>query len=149
MNKKGFLRVVEATLAVIIILTVMLLIASQKDVKVSEDLTDILHPILDEIAQNDTFRTRIVIDYNTTLPPSYPNNNLILDEIRDFVGSRIKSDSLNYSASICQLNVVCPLNEVYPVESNEDIFSAERVISSTLNEADSPKRLKLFLWRNG
>jgi hypothetical protein len=147
-NKKGFLRIIEATLAVMIVIGAMLLIASQREIKPSDDLTDLLPPILDEIAQNDVLRRDIIVTYDTSQDPSETTNFAVLEGIESFIASRLDNSRFSHSASICDLYVVCPINEPFPVQSNTDIFSAERVISATLDEADTPKRLKIFLWRN-
>jgi hypothetical protein len=147
-NKKGFLRVIEATIAVLIVLGALLLIASQKETKPPEDLSNLLPPILDEIAQDNDFRRDIVEIYDVSLSPDDDTNFQILENIEIFVGARISNPSLEYSASICDLNVVCPLNEEFPVQSNKDIFAAERAISATLEQVEyNPRRLKIFLWK--
>ena len=66
-NKKGFMRVVEATIAILIILVALVIISSQGVVHEARDFTEILPPLLDEVAQNLTLREEIINNYNESL----------------------------------------------------------------------------------
>jgi hypothetical protein len=146
-NKNGFLRVVEATIAVMIVLGALLLITINRDVKVTDDLTRLIPPILDEIAQNETFRIDILETYDTGKSHTDATNEQVLLSLRDFAEERIRNSALNHSMSVCELNVACPVNGPYPVSSTEDLFTAERVVGATLDQGDTPRRLKMFLWK--
>jgi len=60
MNRKGFMRVVEATLAVVIILGVLVVVSSRQIVSEQKDLGEIIPSLLDEVAKNETLRESII-----------------------------------------------------------------------------------------
>ncbi|MDO8459909.1 MAG: hypothetical protein Q7S74_02265 [Nanoarchaeota archaeon] len=143
-NKKGFLKIVEATIAILIIIGVLLVVVSNRQQKKSQDLTDNLFPILEEMARNQSLRAE-VFQYNTSNGYTEAKNSLVLRNIDAFVGTRIKNKAYNHTVRICNL-VNCPL-QPYPNDAKGDIFAAERVISTNLDETNfSPRKVKIFLW---
>jgi hypothetical protein len=133
-GKKGFMRVVEAVVAILIIFGVLLLIASKTRTGQENNLGGILRPILNEVAHNSTLRQEII-----------ENSSDVLININNMVGKRLNNPALNYSVLICELNDVCSFGSVM---NNKDMFASERIISSTINEADfNPKKVKIYLWR--
>jgi len=147
MDKIGFIRMIEATIAVMIILGALLVISSNKEVGVVRDLTETLPPFLDEVAQDVDKRREIIQDYDTDLDHTQFDNALILEGIEQFLRERIKNDALEIEVRICDLEVVCFLKrEPYP---DTEIFTAERAISATLDPKTnfSPRKLKIFLWK--
>ncbi|MEI6732092.1 MAG: hypothetical protein WCK90_05455, partial [archaeon] len=103
-NKKGWLRIVEATLAVMLILGVLLTMSANKKVVVQNDLTPSINPILEEIASNMTLREIII------------NNSLesqAMSEISAVFNRTIINPNLGYEVKICHLNDSCGLT-TYP-----------------------------------
>ncbi len=136
-NKKGWLRIVEATLAVMLILGVLLTMSANKKVVVQNDLTPSINPILEEIASNMTLREIII------------NNSLesqAMSEISAVFNRTIINPNLGYEVKICHLNDSCGLT-TYPSNAPE-IYSQERLITSTLSTYN-PKKVKIFIWRTG
>lgn len=147
-GKKGFLKIVEATIAVLIIISALLILSARKaQPETNKDLNSLLPPLLDEIARRAELRAEIVYNYNTSLPYNVkPNNQTILD-IENYLKPQITNPGLNFTVRICALEQVCIL-EPYPVENPENIFAAERVVTTTLENPNlEPKKLKIFLWR--
>lgn len=143
-NKNGFLRIVEASIAVLIIFAAILLLLSRRGEITETDFNAILVPILEEIAKNLSLRGEI-LTYNTTNFTAV-GNELIINDLENFVATRITNPSLNYSVVICELTL-CPL-DVYPKNINGNLYSNERVISTNLTESKfSPKKVKVFLWK--
>jgi len=135
MNKKGLIKIVEATVAVIIIFSV-LLIMMNKDSVDSEDLNSLITPILEEIAQNSDYRERIVT-----------NDLTVLDELGGFVGDRIERSYIGHGVEICALKTPCAMNS-FPDSQDGNVYSQERVISTYLgNDVAVSKKVKVFLWR--
>jgi len=132
-NNRGWLRIVEASAAVLIIFSVILLISRQAAIPQSNDLTGTITPILEEIARNSSLREDIITYGNESVP-----------QLREFVGSRIKLHSLNYEVAVCNVDEICSLVS-YPSNTDE-IYTGERIISSTLTSYN-PKKVKIFLWR--
>lgn len=135
-GKRGLLRIVEASIAVLIVLAAILIVSTNKEVKTQSDLSDVLPELLEEIAKNASIRDKIFND----------GQSAILD-IENFLSSRIRNPSLDYAVVICDdINGVCGL-ESYPENADGDLFADERVIGGTIGSGYSPKKLKIYLWK--
>jgi len=145
MNKKGFLRIVEATIAVMIVLGALIIISSNKEVQVGRDIAETLPPFLEEIAENPTLRNNISLVYDLEEDHNESANAFILGSIEEFLRPRINSPALDYKVRVCALENTCFI-EPYP--DAEEIFAAERVISTSISSQEfSPKKLKIFVWK--
>jgi len=134
MNNRGFMRVVEATIAIILVLGSLIILASRQDFEERKDLSEILPQILNEIAHDEGFRRKIVGGEN------------VLGELESFVDDRIENPSLKFEIKICELDDLCSLTEA--PENSKDIYVAERVISTSIEEPRfDPKKVRIFLWR--
>lgn len=135
MNKRGWIRIVEASLAIIIVLGVLLILNTSNRSTSSIDLSEKIPALLDEIASNETLREEIV----GISPEDIPQMEA---KINNLMSKRINNPSLGYVVRICMMDdVFCPLS---PLPEGE-VYAGERIISSTLSEID-PRRLKLFIW---
>ncbi len=146
MNRRGFLRIVEATIAVMIILTALVLLSNNRQDPQERDLSEILPPLLEEIAQNATLRRSIIVSYDLDGDPLSGNNPDVINNLMSFLSQKIPVQTYSFDVRVCAIGVPCPLNP-WPGEA-EDVFSAERVISSSVTEENfSPRKVKIFLWR--
>jgi hypothetical protein len=133
-NQRGWLRIVEASIAILIIFGVLLIITRNSAPQPSStDLASMTIPILTEMANNLTLRDYIVRQGNTSIP-----------ELTTFVGARIKQSSVKYEVNVCDVDSLCALPQ-YPA-GIANVYAGERIVSSTLNEFN-PKKVKIFLWR--
>ena len=114
-NNKGFLKVVEATIAVMLIFGTLLWVTSKTMSGTEGDLGVILNPILKEIADNSSLRLEII-----------KNSSNVLTHLENFVEQRIDNPSLNYSVVRCELNEPCSLGFV-PSGAKGDIFASGKV----------------------
>ncbi len=136
-NRKGLIRIIEASIAILVILTVLIILAAQRNAPESADIGKVLPGILEEIAQDNSLRQEI-IDYSGGAIPV-----IINDTVKDKIGNI----GLGYEIKICDKEDICSLDSI-PEESGGEIFAHERVISATLTDSDfSPKKIKVFLWR--
>ena len=128
-NKRGWIRIFEAVIAVLLILSALLLIYKSQQVVPQESkyVQDWQVEILARIAENDELRNA-TINKETT-----PLNNFIEEMLLP---------NLNFTLKICNLTGPCSM-EFY-VERN--IYVQERIISGTLEEY-SPKKIRFFVWR--
>jgi len=125
-NKKGWIKIVEAFMAIIILASVMLTIyAKQPTRTMNQEVIKIEDSILNEISQNEILRQN-VLDGNEA-------------SINLFVQSKIPAN-LNFTARICGVDDICGL-DVY----RKEVYARERIVSSTLTEY-SPKKVRLFAW---
>ena len=147
-GKRGFLRIVEATMAVLIILGALFVISSKREIDNRSDLTNILRKLLDEVAKNQEMRQNIV-NYNISKDRTDEENEQILVDLGGFLYVRINNPVLDYSISICKSDLPCPIYDQFPVDSPSDIYAAERIITTTQNQDSlgEIKKIKIFVWR--
>ncbi len=137
-NKKGWLRIVEASIAILIIMAVLLIVSQRTIVSTQTDLSNRITPMLEEIAKNVTMREKVINDTNES---DYAETML-----REFIGQRLKDPNIGYDLKICNYQDVCGLN-TYPKDAKGNVYSAGRIISSTLtSEGTGPKKVQIFLW---
>lgn len=126
MNKKGWVRIVEAFIAILLVAGVLLLVYSKQVVRdKDEEIIKIMDGILSEIVNNNHLRQDVM------------NNNT--KNITNFVEGRLPG-FLNFTVRICNIDDICGL-ESYKA----DTYAREKIVSSTLQEYNATK-LKLFVW---
>ena len=130
-DRKAWVRIVEAFLAILIISTALfVLIAKSPAVAdIDEEIYEKQRQILNVISKNDALRNDIVNGDNAEV------NNTISEMI---------SSSWNFETNICDINSVCPKPES-GLELDKQVYSTEVVISSTLTDY-IPKKLRFFVW---
>ena len=128
MNKKAWLRIVEAFIAIILIMGVLFVLYSRTIEKPqkSEDIYKIESSILEEISLNKELRDAVLND-----APGF---------IVDFARERIPS-GLNFTIMICKVEDICNL-DFY----KEEMYASEKVVSSTLEKYE-PKKVRIFMWQ--
>ena len=136
MNKRGWLRIVEASVAIVIILTVLFILSQRaRALQSSEDMTNKAKKILDEIASTHILRESIVLS---------PKSDATKTALNVFLRDRIPNTGISYELRICPLNDVCGKTEY----TSEEVYAAERVISTIVESSGyGPQKIKLFLWR--
>ena len=141
-SRRGWVKIIEASIGALIVIAVLLLVVESRDIQM-RNANPNAYSYLDEIAKNETFRERF-----------FSMSDLeINSEIKLAFDSRIKPSKLNYAFNVCSGDVSCPLPSLSASDSppsGVDIYSAERIISSSLNYVGDfkPKKIKLFLWRS-
>jgi len=144
MQKKGWIRIVEAFIAILLI-TSVLLITISKGYILKEDISSRVYDaqlsILREIELNDGLRVEIVEDI-PTVPEGGINwdDGLFPGDVKDKITSRTPN-YLNCTAKICEINKICVLDDFI----DGDVYAQSVVISAT-SDTYSPKQLKLFCW---
>ncbi len=140
MENKGILRLIEAVLAVLIVIGVLFFISVGTKVQKQEDLTKVITPMLDEIAKNNSIRNDVLV-YNFD---NSAEDNKTLEYLEKFVGRRLGSRALKDKVRICPTLDLCPI-EPYP--GNVEVYAVERIISADATGANfSPRKIKIFLW---
>ena len=131
MNRKGIIRIVEASIAILIVASVLFMTYTRGITEDSPDYSENARDMLEELA-NDVNLRDDVLAYNGG---DVPQN------ILDFIDAR-KSNYLSMSVIICLPNELCGQSEFVG-----DVFSAERIISTNVDSSGfSPKKIRLFLW---
>lgn len=133
MNNKGWLRILEAVIAVLIIISAVLIVVQSKKTQREQAFCNILPSLLEEIAKNESMR-KIILAGDERIVEQYAE-----DKIRD--------PSLVFKAEICNPEEPCILQKSGGLEK-VDICAEQRIISTSQNQTDfSPKKLKVFLFR--
>ena len=135
-NKKAYLRIVEAFIAILLISGVLLFVMKSNNQTSKEEvglrIMKLEGAILQEISGNLTFRNQIL-------------NNQISLSLNAFVENR-KPKNYDFQLAICGLNVACPLppGTKYPDPSKE-IYSNAMAITTNITSYQ-PRQLKIFVW---
>jgi hypothetical protein len=145
-GKRGFLRILEAFVAIAIIAGVLsFLYVTQVQRPDQESARNELIRIILERIQSDN-----VLRGNVLTATSDPLNDNIIN-LESEISKLIPEGELDYHFSICPLNSVCgcgaSIGGGNNCPSDETIFSDEVSISVTLESATlSPKVIRLFIW---
>ncbi len=147
MNKNGWLRIVEAFLAVLIIAGVIIVILAGKagnNSNKEEAIYNLQKTILNEFSNNDDLREAVLnaADSNGDgrINSIYEENEPNYVTIKEFVSARIPA-VFGFEVQICiDINDVCG-----PEEYKPEMYTNEIVVSSTLQDYN-PRKLKLFIW---
>jgi hypothetical protein len=125
-NKRGWIRIVEAFIAVLLVMIVMLSIYSRPAAtNRSDEIQKMISAILDE-ASNDNQLRQEVLDGNSA-------------GVTTFVSERLPN-IMNFTVKICEVEDICNLPDY-----KENVYADERIISATV-KTYNPKKLKLFVW---
>jgi hypothetical protein len=133
-NKRGWIRILEATVAVLIISSVLIIVYSgqPKRADISNEVSDLQKKILRDISSNSNLRSDVI------------NGNYI--PLEEYIKIKIPAH-FDFSLKICELLQPCKLdNDIFVTISNKEIFVEEIIISADLTEYN-PKKVKLFVWR--
>jgi phosphatidylethanolamine-binding protein (PEBP) family uncharacterized protein len=129
MNKRGWLKVLEAVIAIAILIGVLLYIMTTSAPK--KDMSTTAYEkekyILDTISKNDTLRSDIIDSDNYKV-------NLTIE--------KMIPNTWGYETRICELAEIC--NGIN-IPLDKDVYAAEIVVTSTDNQY-TPKKLRLFVW---
>ena len=136
-NKKAWLRIVEAFIAIILIAGILLTVyvrTPERDN--SKDIHNTQRAILEQISRDDVLRIEILDEAETEKT-----------QTKEFI-KKLLPVYLNFSINVCEMNVHCPLEYEGNIEDlkDKDIYAEDILISSTLNNPN-PRKLKLFFWR--
>ena len=142
-NKRGWIRIVEAFVAVLLITGVVLVLMNRGYLgkqDTSEKIYEIEISILREIELNNNLREE-VLNYMGEVPVELTQSNF--PQVYAKIGDRISEyDYLNWKAMICKLDEVCTLSSYDP---DKEVYAQSVAIAAT-SQTYSPKQLKLFVW---
>lgn len=126
-NKKGWLRIVEAFISILIIASVLIIVASRQPKQdETENVHELQRAILKQVSSNETLRGNILQGKE--------------DNTKKFIEKKLPV-YLNFSIRICEINEICGMRTYVAKE----IYGDEILIASNLTQY-SPKKLKFFVW---
>lgn len=140
-NKKGWVKILEAFLAILLIVAVLSIIIV-KDLTKKNEFSEGIHAleisILEKIQLNETARTEIV----NSIPSLELGDDDFPESVKKIIEEKIP-EGLNCSIKICFPGEECVLSEI---PSRKEIYVKSSIISSYL-EKYSPKLVTIFCWR--
>lgn len=143
-NKRGWIRIVEAFVALLLITGVVLIVVgkgsiSKKDISLTVYEAESI--ILREIELNSDFRDDILEVDAESIPVLWESfEDEGLGEIKEKLKEKFP-DYLDCRAQVCWINDLC--ESVLDVD--KDIY-AQAVLVTSNTEIYSPRQLKLFCW---
>ncbi len=141
-RKRGWIRIVEAFVAILLIVGVLLIVihkgyVGKKDI--SKQVYDAEISILREIELNDDLRKEIL-----DLPIDINDEGIVVSEDNlPNVFLKIEDrppEYLECKAKVCELDKICVIENI-----DKDVYAQAVAISAT-NEIYQPRQLKLFCW---
>ena len=143
MNKKGWIKIVEAFVAVLLVTGVVLISINSGYVEtkdISSEVYGIELSILREIKLNNTLKDYILI----AEPPLDWNNESFPQEVKNKIDARTPN-YLNCEAKICSIDGTCDIERYF----DKNIYAQSVTIAPTLTQIDPVyRKLKLFCWTN-
>jgi len=140
MNKKGWIRIVEAFLAAIFILVIAIVMINQQSLK-QPDSSSIIYnseiSIIRNIEMNNTLRGEILNVIDLDLPLN-SDNITFPSEVKVKISSLTPS-FLSCGAQICNTNDSCN----YWKNTKNELYSQDVLITANLTNYN-PRKLKLF-----
>ena len=126
----------EAVFAVLIVVGGIFLFYPPSLTAQNQDILKLTLPLMDNFAKDEGLRTKIVEDDNTKTDAE--------QSVIAWLESRIENPKIGFNVSICDID---NLNCGDVIIEDKDVYSNERVISSTNNNSNS-KIVKFYFWRN-
>lgn len=136
-NKRGWIRIIEAFVAILLIASIMLMVVSKESSKddQSEKIYDDELSILKDIELNQTLRNEIL--GLSSLPVEW-------EEFPEKTKERINQKMpvyLECEGKICDMDDNCLLDS----SLEKDLYTKSVIIAAN-SETYSPRQLKLFCW---
>jgi len=132
MENKAWVRIVEASIAILIITSalVILVLRPSEEQDISKEIHEMQRLVLRQISLDDDLRQEIL------------QGKVVNTE--KFIQERVPS-SWGFEVKVCEIDEICSMSDQ---EIKEEIYADEILISATLQEY-APKKLKLFVWVEG
>lgn len=151
-GKKGWIRIMEATIAVIIVSGVMLTIYSDSNdygVTVEEYSKSLQTEILTNIVSNENLRLNVLnvlvddlTDSNFTVVDDY-----VKDKVPQGFGYLLRICDLGSSDNFCKMS-----SDVYISTLDKNVYAKEAIVSAEVgggggDEIYHPKKVKIYFWQ--
>jgi len=149
-NKRGWMLILEATIAVLIVSGVLITVYSQQ-VDRGIDPVDYYNSLQGQILADVSERSDLRLNVLNVESEDLGDGNFTT--LNDFIGGKIP-ESFGYSIRVCELGDevdYCKMRApIFIATMDKDIYVEEIVVSAELGEGTdavySPKKLKLFVW---
>lgn len=128
-NKKGWLRIVEAFIAILIVASILIIIVMRIPKQDEVDMHEMQRFILEQVSTNDTLRGEILDEARVDK-----------DITKSFI-NRVIPAYWNFTIEVCEIDDICGM----PFYIDKEIYADEILITSNLT-LYAPKKLKFFIW---
>ncbi len=142
-GKRGWLRIFEATIAILLVASVLLIMYAQNTAQ--EDITDYVYQmqmeVLKEISLNGDYRIIVL-----SLGEDEKNS----DALNEFARTKIPP-AFDFELKVCVLGEPCTLSRDNVVATlDTDVYVEDVVIGGDLGYIGdfSPKKVRLFVWES-
>lgn len=132
MNNKGIIRIIEAFIAILLILGAVAIVLSRlgsNDFE-SQNIIETEKIILNQIADNANLRNQAL---------SMSDDSQATAEITTFIASRVPS-RYEFEFKVCNFTNICPATNFH-----KTLYAHERAVSSNLTTYE-PKKMKIYIW---
>jgi hypothetical protein len=135
-NKKGWIKVVEAVIAIVALIGILTIIieAQRAGVQTNSIYEEKSLEILKGVQINDTLRNEVILE--NTLP--IDSNNASFPPLLKSYLNEVNLKTANCTMMICSVNETCVVTA-----SQQEIYSKDVIITAT-KDYYNPKRLKIF-----
>ncbi len=131
-GKRGWLHVIEAFLAVLILTGILFFQIKDISSSPTENILTIERALIKEVARNTTLKEEIL---NYPLPTTLDSGSS--SEAAMYVASRIPS-GVDFKIMVCAVDDPCIINQ-------KGVIAQDAFIASTVN-VYSPRKFKIFMW---
>lgn len=128
-NKRGWLRIFEASLAIVLLTGVVLYVYNQQQVRVdnSDFFYNLETKLLNDFAENPILRESVFAGDNVSLA-EYANKSI--------------SSGYGFGIRICGIEETCGLG----VLASSNVYVKDRIFASNVTDY-SPRKVRLFIWQ--
>lgn len=143
-NKKGWMRLVEAFVAIVLLTSVLLVITSANSsprLNFQEEIYQMQGAVLRDIQLNESLRAEILNVQIDAMPLEWEDFESEAPKVRERIIFLSPKD-LECSAQICIINEPCVLSDA----DDKEVYAKSVVISANATRY-SPRQLKMFCIR--
>ena len=139
-NKKGWIKIVEAFLAIVVLLGFLFIILAQYNFSNDEigTIKENNDMVLNGIQSNSSLRNSVF----SIETPAHSDDGGFPEDLKDYIEKETLAGS-SCLLYICEIGDVCLLTE----EASNEVYSSEAFIFSGTN-VYSPRKLKIFCYYN-
>ena len=145
-SRKGWIRIVEAFLAILLVVSVLILVVNQEKKGSNDDASSRIYGyeiyILRGIELNNTLRNSVLNVNDSIISVISDNESFFPADVKNFIiGASMVQGALNCGAEICFTNGTCGFWK----SIGKDLYAQRIFISSNLT-VYNPRQLKVFCW---
>ena len=153
MRKRGWIRILEATIAVLIVSGAMIAVYSDQSVREDISFSDYAHNLQSQVLADIVLDSDLRLNVLSVEEDDSLDSNYVV--LNDFVNESIP-DSFGYLLRVCKFGDdldFCKMdNETFVASMESDVFVEEVIISAEIgsgggDEIYFPKKVKLFFWQ--